>query len=45
MSYWRFTSILKTLNKLNHIKSGKPYTEAGVPQSNKDMISRRKAQR
>lgn len=38
-------SILKTLNKVNSAKSGKPYTEAGVPQSSKDMISKRKTQR
>jgi len=30
---------------LNHIKSGKPYIEEGLPQSNKDMIERRKKQR
>ena len=45
MDYWRFISILKSLNKLNHIKSGKPYTEAGIPRSSKDMISKRKTQR
>jgi len=45
MNYWRFLSILKTLNKINSIKSGKPYTEAGVPRSSKDMISKREAQR
>lgn len=45
MNYWRFKSILKSLNKLNHIKSGKPYIEHGLPQSNKDMIDRRKEQR
>jgi len=45
MDYWRFISILKSLNKINSIKSGKPYTEAGVPQSSKDLIERRKQQR
>lgn len=45
MNYWRFTSILKSLNKINSIKSGKPYTEAGIPRSSKDMISKRKTQR
>jgi len=45
MDYWRFISILKSLNKINCAKSGKPYTEQGLPQSNKDLISRRKAQR
>jgi hypothetical protein len=45
MDYWRFNSILKSLGKLNAIKSGKPYTEAGVPRSSKDMIEKRKKQR
>ena len=45
MDYWRFTSILKSLNKTNSIKSGKPYTEVGIPQSSKDMIDKRKAQK
>ena len=45
MSYWRFKNILKSLNKFNHIKSGKPYIEHGLPQSNKDMINKRKEQR
>lgn len=45
MSYWRFKSILKTLNKKNTIKSGKPWVEQGVPRSSKDMIERRKKQR
>jgi len=45
MDYWRFTSILKSLNKINCIKSGKSYTEEGIPQSSKDMIEKRKAQR
>jgi len=45
MDYWRFINILRSLNKMNSIKSGKPYTEAGVPQSSKDLIERRKQQR
>lgn len=45
MNYWRFKSILKTLNKVNSIKSGKPYVEQGIPQSSKDMIEKRKQQR
>ena len=45
MDYWRFISIIKSLNKKNALKSGKPYTEAGIPQSSKDMISKRKTQR
>jgi len=45
MNYWRFRSILKTLNKVNCIKSGKPYIEQGLPQSSKDMIEKRKQQR
>ena len=45
MDYWRFISILKSLNKMNSIKSGKSYTETGVPQSSKDLIERRKQQR
>jgi len=45
MNYWRFLSILKSLNKINSIKSGKPYVEQGISQSSKDMISKRKVQR
>ena len=45
MDYWRFMSILKSLNKINSIKSGKPYVEQGIPQSSKDMISKRETQR
>lgn len=45
MDYWRFISILRSLNKINSIKSGKPYVEEGIPQSSKDMISKRKTQR
>jgi len=45
MNYWRFRSIVKSLNKINRIKSGKPYIEESIPQSSKDMIARRKAQR
>lgn len=45
MNYWRFKSILKTLEKKLCIESGKPYVERGIPQSNKDMIEKRKKQR
>jgi len=45
MDYWRFISVIKSLNKINSIKSGKPYTEIGIPQSSKDLIERRKQQR
>lgn len=45
MNYWRFRSILKTLDKKLKIESGKPYIEEGLPQSTKDMIEKRKAQR
>jgi len=45
MDYWRFMSIIKSLNKMNSIKNGKPYTEIGIPQSSKDLIERRKQQR
>jgi len=45
MDYWRFISILRSLNKSNSIKSGKPYVEEGIPQSSKDMISKRESQR
>jgi len=42
MNYWRFKSILRTLDKKKHIESGKSYTEPGLPQSSKDMIERLK---
>jgi hypothetical protein len=46
MGYWRFRDILKTLNKINCIASGRPYIEEGpLPRSSQDMIARRKAQR
>jgi len=46
MNYWRFLSVLKTAHKINQIESGHPYIEEGeLPQSTKDMIERRKAQR
>jgi hypothetical protein len=45
MNYWRFRSIMQTLKKKKLIESGKPYIEHGLPQSSKDMIARRKAQR
>lgn len=45
MNYWRFRGVLFTLEKLNRVKSGKPYIEKGLPQSTKDMIERRKKQR
>jgi hypothetical protein len=45
MDYWRFRGILYTLNKIHTIKSGKTWVEKGVPQSSKDMIAKRKAQR
>ena len=39
-------SILKTAHKINQIESGHPYIEEGeLPQSTKDMIAKRKAQR
>lgn len=44
MDYWRFMSLIKSLNKINSIKNGKPYIEQGIPRSSKDMISRRKKQ-
>lgn len=44
MNYWRFKSILRTLEKKNCIESGRPYIERGLPQSSKDMIARKKAQ-
>jgi len=45
MNYWRFKSILRTLEKKMCIESGKPYIERGLPQSSRDMIERRKKQR
>jgi len=45
MGYWRFLSILKSLHKINTIKSGEPWIEEGIPQSSKDMIELRKKQR
>jgi len=46
MGYWRFLSILKTAHKINQIESGHPYIEEGaLPESTKDMIAKRKAQR
>lgn len=45
LNYWRFKSIVYTLNKRNTIKSGKPWIERGIPQSSKDMIAKRKEQR
>lgn len=45
MNYWRFKSILATLKKKKAIENGQPYIEHGLPQSSKDMIERRKAQR
>lgn len=45
MSYWRFKSIVKSLNKRNTIRSGKPWIENKLPRSSKDMIARRKKQR
>jgi len=45
MNYWRFKSIIATLQKKRKIESGKPYIEKGLPQSSKDMIERRKKQR
>lgn len=46
MNYWRFRNVLKTLEKKICIENGKPYVEQGpLPQSTKDMIARRKAQR
>jgi len=45
MNYWRFKSIIRTLEKKKRIESGKSYIEPGIPQSSKDMIARRKAQR
>jgi len=45
MNYWRFRSILNTKAKINAISSGQIRVESGLPQSSKDMIERRKAQR
>lgn len=45
MNYWRFRSVMDTLHKRNTVKSGKVWVENKVPQSSKDMIARRKAQR
>lgn len=45
MNYWRFQGIIETLKKKKAIESGKPYIEKGLPQSSKDMIEKRKAQR
>lgn len=45
MNYWRFKQIIKTLNKRNTLKSGKPWIEKGLPRSSKDMIEKRKKQR
>jgi len=45
MNYWRFKSVLKTLEKKMCFESGKSYIEHGLPQSSKDMIEKRKKQR
>jgi len=45
MNYWRFKSILITLEKKTCLESGKPYIEHGLPQSSKDMIEKRIKQR
>ena len=45
MNYWRFTMISKVAHKIRMIESGQSYVEEGLPDSSKDMIKRRKAQR
>jgi len=47
MNYWRFLEITRVAHKINQIESGKPFIEEDgkLPESVKDMIGRRKAQR
>ena len=46
MNYWRFITITRVAHKIHQIESGHPYIEEGeLPESVKDMIERRKAQR
>lgn len=40
MNYWRFRNVLKTMEKIHNIESGKQVVDTKVPQSNKDMIAR-----
>jgi hypothetical protein len=47
MGYWRFVAIAKVAHKIHQIESGKPFIEEDgkLPESVKDMIEKRKAQR
>lgn len=45
MNYWRFITISEVAHKIRMIESGQSYIEKGLPDSSKDMIARRKAQR
>lgn len=47
MSYWRFIAITKVAHKIHQIESGKSFIEEDgkLPESVKDMIKKRKAQR
>ena len=42
MSYWRFNSILKSIEEQDKVNSGKPIVQQGLYQSQKDMIARTK---
>jgi hypothetical protein len=45
MSYWRFTQIVTNINEISANQRGESIIKEGLPQSSKDMIERRKAQR
>lgn len=45
MNYWRFLSILNEFSIMNQRAAGLPVIRKGIPESSRDMIERRKAQR
>ncbi len=45
MSYWDFTSIIKTLSISNARQSGREVAKKGLSSTEKQMIERRKKQR